>query len=173
MKNKLAQQIVSPTTSDVHSYSPIIALLKDGYENKREIFIKRHFKVLRDATGYYLNHEDVANLKALWEKHLTGLQSTGQYGAEYLMTAVAILNMKPKMYAEWSKFIKGHVDLPSISIYKDFLKELSRTLRRDAEDERQLFIPIKKNSSLAMIHLADETTQCGLCRDAFYPLYLC
>ena len=92
MKNMLAQQIVSPTTSDVHSYSTILALLKDEYENKQEIFIK-HFKVLRDATGNDLNHEDVANLKALWEKHLTGLQSTGQYGAEYLMTAVAVLNM--------------------------------------------------------------------------------
>ena len=28
MKNKLAQQIVSPTTSDVHSYSIFLALLK-------------------------------------------------------------------------------------------------------------------------------------------------
>ena len=88
------------------------------------------------------------------------------------MTAVAVLNMKPKMYAEWSKFIKGHVDLPSISVYKDFLKELSRTLRRDAEDEHQLFIPIKKKSSRAMIHLADKTTQCGLCRETFHLLYL-
>ena len=74
------------------------------------------------------------------------------------------------MYAEWSKFIKGHVDLPSVSVYKDFLKELSRTLRRDAEDEHQLFIPI---TSRAMIHLADKTTQCGLCREAFHLLYLC
>ncbi len=102
MKSKLAQDIVSPPTGDTHTYSTLLQLLKDAFDDKREIH-RKHIKALSDTKGYRHNYDDLMKLSAHWEKHVTGLKATGQYAADCILTSMAVLCMRDKTYAEWSK----------------------------------------------------------------------
>ncbi len=181
MKDELASQTVSPATGSVHTYSTILTLLKEEYENNREIH-RKHIKGLLEAKNYGYTYEDFAHLKALWEKHLTGLKSTGQYDTDYIFTSVAILNMSPKVYAEWSKYTGSYDMVPSVDVFQKFLKEHARTLRRDASDSagRRSVSQTShsqsqhKKTSKAYVHMTTETSaKCAVCDDEPHPLYFC
>ncbi len=180
MKSKLAQDIVSPPTGDTHTYSTLLQLLKDAFDDKREIH-RKHIKALSDTKGYRHNYDDLMKLSAHWEKHVTGLKATGQYAADCILTSMAVLCMPDKTYAEWSKYTADYEDIPPVPVFQKFLKEQVKSLRKSDSDPSShddnpfatSAFPPKKKPFRAAFNLVEKSSQCDLCNSNPHPLYHC
>ena len=183
MKDKTALEIVSPATGDTHSYTTLLDLLREEYEDKREIH-RGHIKALMDTESQGVSHSDWLNLKVSWEKHLSRLKQTGQYEADYLMTSVAVLNPNPTTFDKWLQYSREYSDVPSIEVFQQFLKEQTRVTRKSVREPLSKVVTHHSHSTpadsrhlskatRASVHLMENSSKCELCMNSVHPLYVC
>ena len=170
LKTKDGQVIMDAETGSGDDYDQLVANLKQRFDLKRYVH-KNHLCLLMNNEISSYSFKEMLRTQMLWKKHLVGLQKSGQFDSEFLLTSIAELSMDEETQKEWALFTHEHKQVPNFKTFLAFLDQVVGALPSKSSKGRASLQAHKKTSFKAITHIAKGESTCQICEGEAHPAY--
>ena len=132
-------------TGSGDDYDELVANLKQIFDLKRYVH-KNHLCLLINNKISSYSFEEMFKTQMLWKKYLVGLQKSGQFDNEFLLTYIAELSMDKETQKEWALYTHEHKQMPNFKTFLAFLDRAVSALPSKSSKGRASLQAHKKTS---------------------------
>ena len=172
LKDERAAKIASPAVGNSHSYSSLVQMLRDQYEQKPLIH-RKHVKALMNLHKLPSDtYDGLFDIKLEMQKHISGMERIKQYYLEYLMASIILNQMGPKLFDEWQTYVSENDEEATMENVEKFIDITLKSWTPADPTSSKTTTPFQhksfhKKQHRAAVHLAK--TEYDICEFAVEP----